>query len=183
MDGWYRKKRKVGLSAFFMSKIIHGGDIYHHFATARAGKNTCIKGRQPTMNTTLIKYISAWIVLPFVAIFNGILRDLAYSNLVGDHIAHQMSSVILAIAISFHVLILNSKIPLHSVRQALIVGLTWLFLTVGFEFLLGFTLNVPVEKMLADYDITKGHLWGLVLASTFLSPILLLHQRFFIAAH
>lgn len=135
------------------------------------------------MNTTLIKYISAWILLPFIAIFNGLLRDLAYTSLVGEHIAHQMSSIILVIAIAFYVLVLNSKIPLHTMRQAFLVGIIWLLLTVGFEFLLGFILGVPVEQMLADYDITKGHLWILVLASTLFSPILLLHHKFYIATH
>ena len=166
-----------------MIKIIGFSDMYHHHIHGDQIQNTCNRMETLQMNTTLIKYLSAWILLPFIAIFNGILRDLAYSNIVGEHIAHQMSSVILAMVISFYVLALNSKIPLHTTRQAIIVGAVWLVLTIGFEFLLGLILHVPVEQILADYDITQGHLWLLVLASTFFSPILLLHHKIFIASH
>lgn len=53
------------------------------------------------------------------------------------------------------------------------IGLLWLVLTVAFEF--GFFHSVvgkPRDVLLADYNLLRGRLWVLVLATVLLGPIL-----------
>jgi hypothetical protein len=55
----------------------------------------------------------------------------------------------------------------------IVVGLLWLVLTVAFEF--DFFHSVggkPWDVLLADYNILRGRLWILVLATVLLGPIL-----------
>ena len=125
----------------------------------------------------LTYYILAWFGLPFMAIFNGILREYAYCNLVGEERAHQVSAVLLSIIICFYVLILNSSLTLKSWHEAVVVGSVWLVLTVLFEFFLGVMRGGPWDTQKENYDILHGNLWLLVLLSVFLAPILLRTQK------
>ena len=55
--------------------------------------------------------------------------------------------------------------------QALAAGGGWLGLTLLFEFGFGhFVSHEPWAELLADYNIFRGRIWILVLATTFLSP-------------
>jgi hypothetical protein len=125
----------------------------------------------------VIKYIFAWFALPFIAIFNGILRELTYSHMVGEHVAQQISSVILTLIIAFYVIALNSKLSLKNTQQAFAVGLIWLFFTLVFETLLSFILGIPFRIQLESYNLLKGNLWVLVLLTTLLSPMILRRHK------
>jgi hypothetical protein len=65
-----------------------------------------------------------------------------------------------------------------SVRVALAVGAFWLALTLGFEFLVGhFVLRKSWQALLADYDVSRGRIWALVLLVTALAPLVAAHLR------
>ena len=52
------------------------------------------------------------------------------------------------------------------------IGVLWTAMTVAFEF--GFfhlVMGVAVEDLLADYNVLRGRLWVLVLATVLLGPI------------
>ena len=119
------------------------------------------------------KYILAWLVLPFIAVFNAVLRELTYKDTFGEHAAHQVSSVLLCIMIMFYVVALNNKIELKSASEALKAGTMWLLFTIVFETALGLATGAPLSRLLENYNILRGHLWILVLLTTFLSPVLL----------
>jgi hypothetical protein len=124
------------------------------------------------------KYILAWIILPFIAILNGLIREFVYREGVGESTAHQISSITLIILISLYVRSLNDKIEIQSKSSALFIGAVWLVLTIAFEFVMGYViLQKPISTLLDDYNILKGRLWCLVLIWVFLAPLLLRNQR------
>ena len=118
------------------------------------------------------KYMLAWLPLPGIAIFNGILRELTYSHIAGEQLAQQISSVLLSMLIMLYVVLLNSHVQLKSLRQTLFISTAWLLLTVCFEVGLGLATGVSIHEQLESYNVFRGNFWPLVLLSVFLSPIL-----------
>jgi hypothetical protein len=58
-------------------------------------------------------------------------------------------------------------------RQLLIVGITWASLTVLFEFGLGLlVLGYPWDRILEDYDLTRGGFMGIGIVFMFFAPFL-----------
>ena len=54
------------------------------------------------------------------------------------------------------------------------MGLTWLALTISFEFLFGhYVMGHPWERLRHDYHLSAGRLWVPVLAWITLSPLVL----------
>ena len=110
-----------------------------------------------------IRYIAAWLPMVILAILNGTIRDFTYGQFTSDHLAHQLSTFSLIIVFSVYVWLLNRKWPLESARQAALVGLIWLILTVAFEFAMGlFISGQSWEQMFQAYNILSGNLWLLV---------------------
>jgi hypothetical protein len=55
--------------------------------------------------------------------------------------------------------------------QAWQIGFEWLVLTLAFEFLVGhYILGTSWERLLADDNVLKGHIWVLVLVTTAVAP-------------
>ena len=112
----------------------------------------------------VLKYTIAWIPMVFIAIVNGGVRQLAYGKFLSELSAHQLSCLTGTILFFLYTWFLNSRWPLESTRQALIIGLIWLGLTIVFEFLFGhYAAKLPWSRLLHDYNIFAGRLWVLVL--------------------
>lgn len=120
----------------------------------------------------LTKYLLAWIPLPGIAIFNGVLRDLTYSHIAGEHRAHQISSILLSMLVMLYVNLIHSHIRLTSLRETLFVSTVWLLLTVAFEASLGLAIGRSLNEQLENYNVFDGNLWPLVLLSVFFLPII-----------
>jgi len=88
----------------------------------------------------------------------------------GRDLAHSLSVVPLLIAIVAWAMWVARRWPLRDSRTALRVGVTWLALTLAFEFGLGALQGLSMEEMLAEYDITRGRLWPLIPLATLLAP-------------
>lgn len=125
------------------------------------------------MNRNELKHVGAWLAVPVMAVVNGALRDLAYGKLMSEKLAHSLSVVPLIAAILLWAWLLASWAPLPSKRAGLRVGLIWLLLTLAFEFGLGALRGLELSEMLAQYDITQGHLWPLVPLTMGLAPELI----------
>jgi hypothetical protein len=123
--------------------------------------------------SSLKQYILAWAGLPFIAILNGLLRELTYCYVAGEKTGHQISSILLSLIICFYVIILNSRVTLKNSTEAFTVGFVWLILTIAFELLVGFVAGAPFNKQIQDYNILDGNLWVLVLLTVFFAPVLL----------
>ncbi len=120
-----------------------------------------------------MRFVLVWLVMLSVSIVNGALRDLTYGKLLPALLANQVSCaggiILLGVVIYLYV----RRRPFTSARQAWLVGLFWLALTVAFEFLFfHYVAGHSWETLLANYDVMSGHLWPLILLWMWGAPYL-----------
>ncbi len=124
------------------------------------------------MKNIIIKSVLGWFLLAVLATVNGIARNALYKPIVGDLLAHQLSTVIL-IVIFFAVtyLLFRRDFARVSGKVWLWVGFGWLVATEAFEFLVGhYVFGNSWDKLLADYNLFAGRLWILVIIAIFIAP-------------
>lgn len=122
----------------------------------------------------VIKAFASWLILMVLAILNGSFRQSVLLQRMDELRAHQVSTIMLCAIIFLYTWLIYRWWQLPSRSSAWIVGLTWLVLTVAFEFVLGgVILKKPMSTMLADYNILVGRIWPLVLLSVLLAPVAL----------
>jgi hypothetical protein len=125
----------------------------------------------------LMRTLLSWVVLLFLAVGNGALREGTLVPRFGRVTGHQISTVLLSALILAAGWPLTRWIDLAGGREALLVGGIWLGMTLAFEFLGGhFAFGKSWSELFADYDLTKGRIWPLVLIVTTLTPWLW-HRR------
>lgn len=112
----------------------------------------------------------AWLALPVFAVLNGLVRDTTYGPSMGHDLSHSVSVVPLLIAIVAWAIWVSRRWPLPDRGTSLRVGVTWLALTLAFEFGLGALQGLSMEEMLAEYDISRGRIWPLIPLATLLAP-------------
>lgn len=126
----------------------------------------------------VLKYTLAWIPMVFIGIFNGAIRQFGYGRILGDLLAHQVSSLAAIILFGLYIWILSIRWPLESSHQAFAVGPIWLALTVCFEFLFGhYVAKHPWSILFHDYNIAEGRLWSLVLIAITAAPYVVYRIR------
>ncbi len=89
-------------------------------------------------------------------------------------LAHQLSSIIGILLFAGYFWILNKRWTITSTRQSFQTGVSWLILTILFEFVFGhYVVGHSWEHLLADYNILAGRLWSLVLLWTIVGPYII----------
>lgn len=127
-----------------------------------------------TDSRILSRYLLVWVLMIFVAIFNGILRGALFEQFLDPLGAHQLSSLTLVAMFFVVTWLANRQWRMMSTRQALLIGLMWTILTPIFEFAFGmFVMGHPLEYLLADYNLLAGRTWSLVMISIFLLPLVI----------
>jgi hypothetical protein len=97
-----------------------------------------------------------WLVIILAETVHGVVRQSFLVPLVGDLPARQIG-VLLGSLIIFAVAWLFSRwLGARTFRQQLGVGIAWVALTIAFEFALGATLGLSLQRMLQDYDPAQG---------------------------
>jgi len=120
----------------------------------------------------LLKLVTIWFVLLVMAVLNGSVRETLITPRFGAFTGHIISTVLLSAVILLVARVSISWIGARSTADALFVGITWLGLTLAFEFLAGhYLFHSSWEKLLADYNIFQGRIWVVVLLATLLAPI------------
>ena len=121
----------------------------------------------------VLRAFAVWGLLLLIAVLNGGLRGGGLVPALGPLRAHQLSTALLSALILGATRVTIGWIDVVDVRQALVVGTLWLGLTLAFELLAGhFLFHRPWPVLLADYDLSQGRIWPLVLVVTFLAPTL-----------
>ena len=117
------------------------------------------------------KYMVTWLPGIPIAVLNGAVREYLYGKVMGELQAHQLSAFVFILLFGIYVwFIVRWLKPVNS-SQALSAGLTWLVLTVLFEFVFGhYVVGHPWEKLLHDYNLMQGRLWVIVLLWIFSAP-------------
>ena len=113
-----------------------------------------------------------WFLFMILAIVNAGIRNGVYKPIVGDLLAHQISTVIFIVLILFVTYIIFRFITIKLTdNETLLMGFLWLVFTMAFEFLAGhYIFGNSWEKIFADYNILKGRIWSLVLVTLFFAP-------------
>lgn len=125
------------------------------------------------MNKLILRSILLWLVFIPIAIINGTVRNFVYKPIVGDLIAHQVSTVI---AISLFILVgylfLKNISIKHTDNELVFAGLFLVFLTILFEFGFGhYVMGNSWEKLATDYNIFMGRTWALLLFAELVTPL------------
>jgi hypothetical protein len=110
------------------------------------------------------KYLVSWIPGIPIAIVNGLIRTCLYMQFLTELHAHQLSAVSFIVLFGIYVWFVLRWLKLSSTQEAFRLGLTWLVLTVVFEFLFGhFVMGHPWSSLFHDYNLLAGRVWVLVL--------------------
>jgi hypothetical protein len=112
-----------------------------------------------------------WLLLVAAAVLNGALRQKLLIPWLGGRTAQIVSPVGLSVVIFIVTWVVSPWLRVKSASDAWKTGAFWLVLTLAFEFLAGhYLFHSPWAMLLAEYNITAGRLWILVLVSTLLAP-------------
>jgi len=123
------------------------------------------------MLPTLLRAFIVWFAILLLAIVNGALREKILNPRLGEASGHVVSTLILSILVVIVSWLSISWIGPANFRAAVIIGILWLFLTLVFEFLAGhYLFGASWDKLLTDYDLSRGRIWPLVLLTTLISP-------------
>lgn len=108
------------------------------------------------------KYFLAWFGMMVLAVLNGGIRDLVYSQSLGGPAAHQVSTVTLILLLAGYFWLVVRIVPFRSRRHAWAIGLLWFALTEIFEFGMGILAGKPWSELLQAYNLFAGELWILI---------------------
>jgi hypothetical protein len=112
-----------------------------------------------------------WCVLLTIAILNGALRVGLLIPRIGETWGLAVSTVFLSAAIVGLTACTIGWMRPRTWGETWTIGLFWLGLTLAFEFLGGhFLFGQPWDMLLADYNVSQGRIWIVVLLATALGP-------------
>lgn len=114
-----------------------------------------------------------WLVLLVLAVLNGGAREVLINPRIGEQAGHVVSTIVLCVVIFIVASLALSWIGPRTAKDALWIGLLWVVLTVGFEFLAGhYLFGNSWRTLLADYNLMEGRIWPLVLLAELFSPVI-----------
>ena len=120
----------------------------------------------------LWRWIAAWPGGAVIGVLNGAAREALYARRTGELTAHQISTATLVALLGAYFAGLDRRWPLVSRGEALGAGAGWVALTTAFEFGFGhWVAHEEWSELLADYNLSRGRLWSLVMAWTALGPL------------
>jgi hypothetical protein len=133
--------------------------------------------REEIVMRTVMRGLLAWLVLLALMVGNGFVRVLWLEPRLDSESARQVASL-LGVAIVGAVawwFVRDRRLPAPTLWA---VGGLWFALTLGFEFGFGrLASGASWGDLLADYDLTRGRLWPLVLAAVLAGPRVMAARR------
>jgi hypothetical protein len=106
------------------------------------------------------------------------LREASYGRGLPERTAHQLSTLTGIVFTGLCAWLLLQVWPLQTALQAWRVGLLWLLLTAGFEFLFGrYVAGHSWRRLLHDYNLAQGRVWLLFLLWITVMPYLFFRLR------
>jgi hypothetical protein len=124
------------------------------------------------------RIFATWFVMLLVSVANGAVRDFTYGRQLGELAAHQVSTASGALLLGIVMWVYVRSNPPSDARHALAIGLFWMALTLAFEFLFfHYVGGHSWSALLANYDVTSGRVWVVVVAWVALGPYVLFRVR------
>lgn len=113
-----------------------------------------------------------WLAFGVTAVALGTFRQFILLPRMSELAAHQIGTLAVAAAVGLVAWQFTVRTG-PSMGQAIGLGLLWVLLTVLFEFVFfRFARGVPWERLAADYNVSAGRLWVLVLLTELATPVL-----------
>ena len=126
----------------------------------------------------MLRYVLAWFPMLILAVANGVLRQATFAKTMPELRARQLSTLIGALVIGAFIWFVIRRWPPSSSRQASMIGVLWLVLTVAFEFFMGLVLaKRPLAQVFGDYNVLAGRVWVFFLIWLTLAPWLFYRLR------
>jgi hypothetical protein len=106
-----------------------------------------------------------------IAVANGAFRQLTFARVMSKPHAHQLSTLTGSVCIGVFIWFIVRAWPPSSGRQALLIGLFWVLLTVTFESFIGLALqHRSLQEVLFEYNLFASRVWALFLFWLGLAP-------------
>ena len=123
-----------------------------------------------------LKAALIWLTFSVVAFASGGLRQAVLVPRLGEHAAHQVGSVFVAVVIGIIAIwFIRTLGPTAS--EALTIGALWMAMTVAFELgFFRFGMGEPWERLIQDYNIFRGRFWLLVLIVQLVTPYVVVQR-------
>lgn len=118
----------------------------------------------------VIRSLLVWLCFIPVAILNGGLRQYVLVRWFGEVGANALSGVLLSLFILLITWLLLPRIVRYNQKESYRIGIVWMLLTIGFEFIFGLTGGISFRELLSAYNPMSGNLWLLVVVTTFGAP-------------
>lgn len=124
------------------------------------------------MRRQVLGGLGIWLLILATAFLNGALRELVLLPALGKLWAPLLSGVLLCACILAISGFLVPRLGALSRRQALLMGVAWLGLTLAFEFSFGrFVQHKEWPELFGAYTFQDGNIWTLVLAVVLGTPL------------
>ena len=112
-----------------------------------------------------------WLSGAGIGVANGAVRRMALGRRMSEQRAHQLSTLMLLLAIGQRFRHLQRRYPVRRTSTALAIGATWAALTVGFELAMGrLVTKKSWDELISDYDLRQGRVWSLVPVCMLVGP-------------
>lgn len=120
-----------------------------------------------------LQSFGVWLIFLLVAVLNGGIRQHYLEKHFTPLAAHQLSTLLLGIAIFIIGTVFIRGKHLTNIRTLLAIGLAWASLTLVFEFsFFHYASGKPWGDLLADYNLFEGRLFSLVIITLLATPVI-----------
>lgn len=125
-----------------------------------------------------VRGIAVWFLIIAVETVHGVVRTLLIEPAIGDLRARQIGVLIGSVLIVAVSLVTVRWIGARSTEELIAIGVVWVVLTVTFEVTLGlFVAGLSMERILSDYDVSRGGLMIFGLLIMLLAPVISAYFR------
>jgi hypothetical protein len=119
----------------------------------------------------LARALITWVAIMILEVGNGLLRKVIVEPVVGDLAARQIGVVVGSLMAILVAYLLAGWLRLRKQPAMMMVGLTWAFLTITFEIVLGrVVMGLNWSRIWSDYDVPNGGLMPFGLLAMVLAP-------------
>ena len=120
----------------------------------------------------LARGVAIWLLIILAETIHGILRTLLLEPLVGDPTARQVSVFIGSVIIIAITFVFVRWLKACYASQFILIGTTWVILTIVFEILLGrLVMDLSWERIASDYNVLQGGMMVFGLLVMLLAPV------------
>jgi hypothetical protein len=122
--------------------------------------------------------VGLWFLLMMAETLHGLWRAKVLAVWIGDTAARDVSVITGSLVILLIALACIGWIPARNARTLLLVGFTWVVLTIAYELALGrFAFHLSWAEIASDFDLLQGRLLPVGLLFLMFSPLLAARLR------